>query len=363
MSVKIMGMVWDSNLPSYEKMVLLAYADHADHDGKNIYPSIGRIAWKTGYKDRRVQQITRTLEKNGILIEDGEGPGGTNKWKIAVDKLPQRPDYNNLDKTLTGGGANFAPGGASHCTGGVHPIAPEPSLNHHLTVERSLKSFNLPPEIAESVQEASNLLAEEKEEVSMSFGIPVEELSTPPYLPPEIPAPPTPGIPEPPAHETDIEYMRRMTKERLAKHGIGAPLPPPSHEAEENRKRGMEAIAKWQEQRRLDLIALENGGIPVQDIQDIPVIEDYLAKVEEDIRPLARVFCYSHRRPPRDKGEDSYWRKEWWGQRTMGITPEDTTKAIYRMRKGDGKGGNILSIKSPASITAFADEERIKRAE
>ncbi len=33
MSGKISGMVWDADLPRNLKYVLLAYADHADHEG------------------------------------------------------------------------------------------------------------------------------------------------------------------------------------------------------------------------------------------------------------------------------------------------------------------------------------------
>jgi hypothetical protein len=84
MSVKIMGLVWDldiSVIDREEKYVLLAYADHADHSGGNIYPSIDLICQKTGYKERAIQMITRSLVKKGFLVPDGKGPKGTNKWK------------------------------------------------------------------------------------------------------------------------------------------------------------------------------------------------------------------------------------------------------------------------------------------
>src|SRR5258707_9134395 len=82
-SVKIMGLVWDldnSQIDRGEKYILLAYADHADHQGKNIFPAIATICKKTGYKEREAQVITRSLEQKGYLVEDGQGPHGTNKW-------------------------------------------------------------------------------------------------------------------------------------------------------------------------------------------------------------------------------------------------------------------------------------------
>jgi hypothetical protein len=77
MSVKVMGYVFDlEGLKPAEKFVLVAYADHADHKGENIYPSIKTIAKKTGYDRRTVQRITRKLEKLEVLIKNGTGKGG-----------------------------------------------------------------------------------------------------------------------------------------------------------------------------------------------------------------------------------------------------------------------------------------------
>ena len=61
MSGKITGLVWESDLPQNEKYVLLAYADHADHEGNGIFPSVGLIAWKTGYTPRNIKRIKKIL--------------------------------------------------------------------------------------------------------------------------------------------------------------------------------------------------------------------------------------------------------------------------------------------------------------
>lgn len=118
MSAKTTGLVWELDntvINREEKYVLLAYADHADHNGCSIYPSINLICMKTGYKERSVQNITRALVRKGFLIPDGKGPHGTNKWRY-------------------GGGANFA--GVQNLTGGgakrkgkrgAKANAPEPS--------------------------------------------------------------------------------------------------------------------------------------------------------------------------------------------------------------------------------------------
>jgi hypothetical protein len=106
MSVKVMAWVWDLDLQKELKFILLAYADHADHDGKNIYPAVATIAKKTGYSERAIQYNTKKLVTMGLLIETGKSDLQTNKYHM--------PIY---------GGATIAPpthtGGANHDTKGV----------------------------------------------------------------------------------------------------------------------------------------------------------------------------------------------------------------------------------------------------
>lgn len=91
MSVKAMSLVWDMPCPDTineiefkpgHKYVLLAYADHADHHGKNIYPAVVTIAKKTGYEERSIQRLTHELEQMNVLLSDGTGPRGTNRFYL-----------------------------------------------------------------------------------------------------------------------------------------------------------------------------------------------------------------------------------------------------------------------------------------
>jgi hypothetical protein len=84
MSAKIFGLVWELALPREEKFVLLALADHADHDGNNVFPSVALVAWKTDYSERRVQELMRRLERQGLLVkvEERFGRGQTVKYRI-----------------------------------------------------------------------------------------------------------------------------------------------------------------------------------------------------------------------------------------------------------------------------------------
>ena len=96
MSVKIMGAVWDSDLPQDEKFVALAYADHANHDGSDVYPSNSLIAWKTMYSVRQIQRIRNKLTERGVLIPIMENVGGrsiSNRYYFNTDALPKRAEW------------------------------------------------------------------------------------------------------------------------------------------------------------------------------------------------------------------------------------------------------------------------------
>ena len=93
MSVHIMGLVWNCELEQNGKYVLLAYADHADHEGRSIYPSDALVAWKTGYSERQVLRIRLALIEKKIMLRDGTSPFRTQMYRIDVDALPKRDAF------------------------------------------------------------------------------------------------------------------------------------------------------------------------------------------------------------------------------------------------------------------------------
>ena len=76
MSVKVMGKVWDADLPPNLKLVLLAYADAAEHDGTEIWPGHERLASMTGYSRSQVERNTRDLVERGVLVRVEKGHRG-----------------------------------------------------------------------------------------------------------------------------------------------------------------------------------------------------------------------------------------------------------------------------------------------
>ena len=111
-----MAAVWDMDLPRDQQFVLLAYADHADHDGGNIWPAVKTIAAKCGYSERSIQAVTRELVLAGMLVDDGKGPKGTRKWRMPHMGVPNLHPSDVLVEAQPGAG------------GGEAATAPEPSI-------------------------------------------------------------------------------------------------------------------------------------------------------------------------------------------------------------------------------------------
>lgn len=127
MSIKLMTAVYESGLEKSNKAIALAYADHAHDDGTHIYPSVAYIAWKTGYSDRSVQRATKQLIEAGVLIPDGYGPNGTNRYRLNAKNLPKRAAYRG---DILTGGDTVSPQGVTDTTPGGDTVSPKPSDNH-----------------------------------------------------------------------------------------------------------------------------------------------------------------------------------------------------------------------------------------
>lgn len=70
---------------SNAKFIATVYADHAWEDGTHAYPAVETVANITGLVDRSVQRYLRVLEDMGMLIRDGVGPKGTNKYRFPIE--------------------------------------------------------------------------------------------------------------------------------------------------------------------------------------------------------------------------------------------------------------------------------------
>jgi hypothetical protein len=153
MSAKIMGQVWDLKLSPAERMVLLAMADHADHEGNNVRPSVRLIAWKTDYSERQVQRIIKDLRKAGLLvITRGATPMEPAHYRINIAAgVPKEPFVHSRrgDKMspleTENRGDILSPGDIAMSLGGDIAMSPKPSYNHHEELESPRKARRSTP--------------------------------------------------------------------------------------------------------------------------------------------------------------------------------------------------------------------------
>jgi hypothetical protein len=138
MSVKLMGAIFDLEIPSTEKLVLLAMADHAREDGTGCYPSVNTLARKTSLSKRGTQKLMRRLEAAGYIIDTGK----TSRYQTIEYTLTlQGGEQGSL--VFSGRGANLkTKRGEPECVKGANqetqtsePRSPESLRTKDLTLE------------------------------------------------------------------------------------------------------------------------------------------------------------------------------------------------------------------------------------
>lgn len=80
MSIKLMSLVWELDLPDSEKILLLALCDRADDDGR-CWPSVKTLAAKCSKSERTVQTALRSLGEKGYLKRE-DRPGKSTIWTV-----------------------------------------------------------------------------------------------------------------------------------------------------------------------------------------------------------------------------------------------------------------------------------------
>lgn len=156
MSVKAMQWVWEhSRSGGNLRLVLLAIADSADHDGDNAWPSVATIAAKCSLSERTVQRAIQVLEEMGELVVARQAGGSSatradrrpNRYRLPLvpardsDGVTERhPEDDGVTTETPRGdnqarrGDNGAARGDSERGHGVTLLSPEPSLIHPSTV-------------------------------------------------------------------------------------------------------------------------------------------------------------------------------------------------------------------------------------
>jgi len=126
---------------SVVKSVLLAYADHANEDGRSTYPSQKLLAKKTELTTVTINNAVKALRQNEFLFDDGVSFRGTKSYIINIAKLtPLTAEVNPIE--------------SMQLTGLTRTVL-EPSINHH----SPKAGENSPSENKKLQSETSNFLA------------------------------------------------------------------------------------------------------------------------------------------------------------------------------------------------------------
>lgn len=143
-----MSWVWEnSQSEPTDRLVLLAIADCANDDGAEAYPSMAKLASKTGLHERSIQRaLQRLVSIKELVVHPNAGPRGCNRYRVTMTtpgtapppaqrrggtrtpRQPATPAESHLDP----GTAPPPPRQAATPTPGTAP--PEPSFNHPLPV-------------------------------------------------------------------------------------------------------------------------------------------------------------------------------------------------------------------------------------
>src|SRR5262245_56804766 len=93
MSIKVMSLVYSATLGSAtRKAVALKLADHADDNGRSIYPSVATIAAAIEVDRSTVQRTLKQLCKDGFLevAKKGGGRGNPTLYRINLPWIQER---------------------------------------------------------------------------------------------------------------------------------------------------------------------------------------------------------------------------------------------------------------------------------
>lgn len=141
MSVKTMGQVWELNIPSTKKFILLAMADHADHNGGNIYPSLGLVAKKTGCSERHVKRVVAEYRKDKVLIVTAKPAGKPIKYRVDIEAAKKLYGLIDTHDTMSPpddiGGDSRVMGGVTDDVKRGDTESPKPSIEPSVNQEDS----------------------------------------------------------------------------------------------------------------------------------------------------------------------------------------------------------------------------------
>ena len=130
MSVEVMGLAWYvGGLTAAQKVVLLALADHANDEGRHIYPGVARLTKKTSCGERTVRRALKSLRDAGVIKMVREATHHSpREYRIDVPEMQARQD---TPARAAPHDLPESPPGVPESPNRTARAAPNPSSNHH----------------------------------------------------------------------------------------------------------------------------------------------------------------------------------------------------------------------------------------
>jgi DNA-binding transcriptional ArsR family regulator len=97
-SVRVMSLVWDSDVPAAQRLTLLALADRADEDGY-CWPSVATLMEKCRSGESTIRRHLKELEEMGVLRVERR-PNKVSKYFIQLDRL-REPSRSETSRSET----------------------------------------------------------------------------------------------------------------------------------------------------------------------------------------------------------------------------------------------------------------------
>jgi hypothetical protein len=83
------------DLPRVQLAVLSAMANYCDDEGHNCFPSVDRIAWLCGYKQRAIIDAMHELRKSGVIHEVAPAAGTRPaEYHLTLNSAPRKPSFD-----------------------------------------------------------------------------------------------------------------------------------------------------------------------------------------------------------------------------------------------------------------------------
>ena len=100
MSISLMSEVWRRDFSHIHQSIMLALADWGQDDGSGVFPSVRRVAWKTGYSERQIKRIMAELRKIGALVVVKRHRDQPTEYRIDLTAVAEKPPfkYTSSDK-------------------------------------------------------------------------------------------------------------------------------------------------------------------------------------------------------------------------------------------------------------------------